>query len=79
MQPKATLFNPDFSFELGSENTTAKEIQLKRKLEEKNESKDENSDSEVESSKKELESLISKKDHVRVKTQSIKVIFQIFF
>jgi len=58
MKTKNSVFNPEFSFELG--NAEPSKIAQKRKLEEIKETKD--SDSEPDDdSKKELESLIKKK------------------
>ena len=62
MKTKNSVFNPEFSFELG--NAGAPKIAQKRKLEEiKKEANDSDSEQDDES-KKELETLIKKKGNI---------------
>lgn len=61
MQPKVSVFNPDFSFDF-DDGTTSRKEPLKRKLVQEDENNENNSDLEENNeSKKELETLINKK------------------
>ena len=60
---KNSVFNPDFSFELGNENSI-KSVPQKRKLEVKPPAQKNDSDIEDSESKKELDALINNKGNL---------------